>query len=142
VPLLSRAAKRFEPLRVDLARDAHLEAITAAIWAGDLDSPGSMRAAAEAARDAPRAAGEPRPSDVLLDGLALRLTAGYAAAAPALERALRLIGAAPCDGTDSGSTPFMATPRPSALIAMESGTQTRGIPSRRAFWARLASRGQ
>jgi DNA-binding CsgD family transcriptional regulator len=119
VPLLLRAAKRFEPLRVDLARDAHLEALTAAIWAGDLDSPGALRGAAEAARAAPSAAGEPRPSDALLDGLALRLTAGYAAAAPALERALRLVGAAPCDGTDTGSTTLMATPRPSALIAME-----------------------
>jgi DNA-binding CsgD family transcriptional regulator len=119
VPLLLRAAKRFEPLRVDLARDAHLEALTATIWAGDLDNPGAMRAAAEAARDAPPAAGEPRPSDALLDGLALRLTAGYPAAAPALKLALRLVVAAPDNGTDVGSTTLIATPRPSALIAME-----------------------
>ena len=51
--LLLSAARRLEPLDADLARETHLEALVAAMWAGDLDSPGGVLAAAEAARAAP-----------------------------------------------------------------------------------------
>ena len=51
--LLLSAARRLEPLDADLARETHLEALVAAMWAGDLDSPGGMLEAAEAARAAP-----------------------------------------------------------------------------------------
>ena len=50
-----------------------------------------MREAAEAARAAPPGPDPPRAVDVLLDALALRFTEGYAAAAPALTRALGLL---------------------------------------------------
>ena len=46
----------------------------AAILAGDLDRPGGVLEAAEAARAAPPGPAPPRAVDVLLDGLALRLT--------------------------------------------------------------------
>ena len=50
-----------------------------------------MREAAEAARAAPPGPDPPRAVDVLLDAFALRLTQGYAAAAPTLTRALELV---------------------------------------------------
>jgi DNA-binding CsgD family transcriptional regulator len=89
--LLLSAARQLEPLNAGLARETHLEALVAAIWAGDLESPGGLLAAAEAARAAPAGPEPPRALDVLLDALALRLTEGYAAAAPALTRALELV---------------------------------------------------
>jgi len=89
--LLLSAARCLERLDAALARETYLEALGAAVWAGDLDSPGGVRAAAEAARAAPPAPGPPRVVDVLLDALALRLTEGFAVAAPALIRALELV---------------------------------------------------
>jgi DNA-binding CsgD family transcriptional regulator len=88
-PLLLRAAKRLEPLDADLARDTHLQAMIAAIYAGELASPGDTLEVARAARGAPLDA-EPLPArQRLLRGLAIRLTDGYAAAAGTLTRGLR-----------------------------------------------------
>ena len=85
--LLLSAARRLEPLNAESARDTHLEALGAAMWVGDLNSPGALRKAAAAARAAP-AATEPRPVDIVLDGLATRLTEGYTAAGATLARAV------------------------------------------------------
>jgi DNA-binding CsgD family transcriptional regulator len=89
-PLLLKAAERLESLDVGLARDTHLEAFAAAIFAGRLvgDSGGGVPEVAEAARAAPRLSRPPRAPDLLLDGLALLVTEGYAAGAPSLKRAL------------------------------------------------------
>jgi DNA-binding CsgD family transcriptional regulator/tetratricopeptide (TPR) repeat protein len=89
--LLLQAAKRFEVLDVGLARETYLEAISAAVYAGRFvtDDSVGLRAAAEAARAAPAASQPPTAPDLLLDGLALLITEGYAAAAPTLKRALR-----------------------------------------------------
>ncbi|HEX6023865.1 MAG TPA: BREX system ATP-binding domain-containing protein [Solirubrobacter sp.] len=85
--LLLEAARRLEPLDVAMARETHLEAMAAAMFAGRLgDAPG-VREAAEAARSAPPSS-EPRPSDLLLDGLATRFIDGYAAGVPPLRAAL------------------------------------------------------
>jgi hypothetical protein len=89
--LLLSAARRLERLDAALARETYMEALAAAVWAGDLGFPGGVRAAAEAARAAPRAPEPPRVVDVLLDAFALRLTEGFAVAAPALTRALDLV---------------------------------------------------
>jgi hypothetical protein len=89
--LLLSAARRLEPLDAALARATYLEAVAAAVWAGDLRVPGGVREAAEAARAAPPAPDPPRVVDVVLDAFALRLTEGYAAAAPAMARALELV---------------------------------------------------
>jgi DNA-binding CsgD family transcriptional regulator len=86
VPLLIDAARQLEPLDPALARETHLEALRAASIAGRLGV--SVRAAAEAARRAPSPQGPPRAVDLLLEGLAVRFTDGYAASAPALKRAL------------------------------------------------------
>jgi DNA-binding CsgD family transcriptional regulator len=85
-PLLLEAARRLEPLDASLARETYLDALEAGIFAGRLRS--GMRGAAEAARAAPPATRPPRAIDLLLDGLAIRFTEGYAAGAPPLRRAL------------------------------------------------------
>ncbi len=89
--LLLSAARRLEPLDAALARATYLEALAAAVWVGDLRIPGGVREAAEAARAAPPAPDPPRVVDVVLDAFALRLTEGYAAAAPAMARAVELV---------------------------------------------------
>ncbi len=89
--LLLGAARLLDPLNASLAREAHLEALVAAEWAGHLGRPGGVREAAEAALAAPPAPDPPRAADILLDAFALRYTQGYAAAVPALTRALELL---------------------------------------------------
>ncbi len=89
--LLVSAARRLEPLNAARARETHLEALGAAMWAGDLDHPGGMRAAAAAALGAPPGPEPPRAVDVLVDALATRMTKGFAAAAPTLAQALELV---------------------------------------------------
>jgi DNA-binding CsgD family transcriptional regulator len=84
---LLKAAKRLEQLDVMLARDTYLEAFSAAIFAGRLASGTGLLGVAEAARAAPRPR-SPRPSDLLLDGLAVLVTEGHATGVPVLKRAL------------------------------------------------------
>jgi DNA-binding CsgD family transcriptional regulator/tetratricopeptide (TPR) repeat protein len=87
-PLLLRAAKRLEPLDAGLARDTYLEALSAAQFAGRLAHGGGVREAAKAARAAPPSEQPPRASDLLLDGLAVLISEGYATGAPMVKRAL------------------------------------------------------
>jgi DNA-binding CsgD family transcriptional regulator len=86
--LLLGAARRLEPLDAGLARQTYLEALSTAMWIGVFMTGGSVGETAEAARAAPPASQPPRASDLLLDGLALLITEGHAAAAPTLKRAL------------------------------------------------------
>jgi DNA-binding CsgD family transcriptional regulator/tetratricopeptide (TPR) repeat protein len=88
-PLLLRAAKRLERLDAGLARETYLELLVASVFAGPLASRTSLVEAAEAALGGPPSPAAPRPPDVLLDGLAVLITEGYAAGAPMLKRALR-----------------------------------------------------
>jgi DNA-binding CsgD family transcriptional regulator len=86
--LLLDAARRLEPLDAATARETHLEAMAAAMFAGRLgDNPG-VRETAEAAHAAPAGPQPPRAIDLLLDGLATRFTEGYSAGLPPLRRAL------------------------------------------------------
>jgi DNA-binding CsgD family transcriptional regulator len=85
-PLLLGAARRLEPLDATLARETYLEALMAVQFAGPLAG-GAALEVAEAARAAPPSP-SPRAPDLLLDGLALMITKGHAAAAPLLKRAL------------------------------------------------------
>src|SRR5439155_369338 len=87
-PLLLAAAKRLEPLDVSLARETYLDALWAAIFVGGLADGGGVPEVARAARRAPPASVPARAADLLLDGLALLHTDGYAAATPTLRRAL------------------------------------------------------
>lgn len=88
-PLLLDAARQLEPLDPALARKTYLEALRAASIVGRLGD--GTRAAAEAACRAPSPEGVPRAIDLLLAGLAVRFTDGYAASAPALKRALAAV---------------------------------------------------
>ena len=84
-----------------LARDTYLEALSAAKFAGRLASGGGVREAAEAARAAPAPAPPLRASDLLLDGLAVLLAAGYAAGAPTLKLALEAFRSADIPGDEA-----------------------------------------
>ena len=85
--LLLKAAKRLEPLNLDLARETYLEAWHAAMFAGHLVGGGDLEEVSRAARALPPPAHPPRPPDLLLDGLALLVTDGLAAAVPTLRQA-------------------------------------------------------
>jgi DNA-binding CsgD family transcriptional regulator len=78
------AARRLEPLNVQLARDTYVRALATADVA-----PGAILVeVAHAARAAPPPPGATRPHDLLLDGLAVAHTDGPAAAASILRDAL------------------------------------------------------
>jgi len=116
--LLLSAARRLQPVDAGMARAAHLDALVAAIWADHMGSPG-VREAAEAARSAPPGAVPPRALDVLLDAVALRMTEGYAAAVPALTRALEVVLAPDAGHGESDRWRWLAGGRIGQFIAME-----------------------
>jgi len=90
---LLRAAQRLEPIDTALSRTTYLDAVAAAMFAGRLASPGgSIAEVARAAGGAPPPRHSPRPPDLLLDGLAVYYTQGYAAALPLLRQALAAAG--------------------------------------------------
>ncbi|WP_328473209.1 AAA family ATPase [Actinoplanes sp. NBC_00393] len=101
-PLLLDAADRLAPLNNGSAREAYLEALGAAIFAGRLNESVGPREVAAAARRAPAAQQPPRPIDLLLDGLATRFTDGYVAGVEPLRRALHAFGQGA--GGDPGET--------------------------------------
>jgi len=86
--LLLHAARRLEPLDPALARETHLAAMVAAMYAGSLGRGPSVHETAEAVRAAPAAPDPPSPIDLLADGLATRFVDGYAAGVPPLRRAV------------------------------------------------------
>ena len=92
--LLLKAARRLELLDLDLARETYLDAYQAARFAGHLAGAGNVLEVSRAAQGLPPPAHPPRPGDLLLDGLALLVTDGPAAAAPALRRATRAFASA------------------------------------------------
>jgi DNA-binding CsgD family transcriptional regulator len=87
--LLLRAARALEPLDVGLCRDTYLDALAAALLAGPLASRGGSLEIAVAARVAPPAEQPPRPADLMLDAMTVRIIDGFSAAAPLLKRALQ-----------------------------------------------------
>ena len=99
-PLLLDAARQLEPFDAALARETHLEALAAAIFAGRLGSSGGVRAAAEAARAAPPGPRPPRPIDLLLDGMAARFTDGPVRGLPRLRGSLDAFRAELLGGED------------------------------------------
>jgi len=79
--LLLKAARQFEPLDGGLARQTYLDAWTAAFYAGQFAQDGNLHDVSRAARSAPPPPDPPAPGDLLLDGLAVLVTDGGAAAA-------------------------------------------------------------
>src|SRR5262249_38558924 len=99
------AARRLDPLDAAMARETHLEAIAAAMFAGRLGDHPGIREAAEAAQAAPAASRPPRAIDLLLDGLAARFTEGYPAGLPPLRPALNAFR--DVDGSTAGDVRWM-----------------------------------
>jgi DNA-binding CsgD family transcriptional regulator len=86
-PLLLKAAKRLEPLDLDLARQTYVDAWQAAVFAGHLAGAGDLLEVSHAARALPPPSHPPRPVDLLLDGFAVLAIDGLTAAAPLLRQA-------------------------------------------------------
>ncbi|KGI68010.1 AAA family ATPase [Mycolicibacterium rufum] len=88
-PLLLDAARTLERLDDSSSRESYLEAIAALVYAGRAADPAALTAAAEAALTAmSQVSGEMRPVDLLLQGLAERVTGGVGAGTDTLGRAL------------------------------------------------------
>jgi DNA-binding CsgD family transcriptional regulator len=94
-PLLLQAARRLEPLDLDLARQTYLAAWGAAGMAGHPGGDGIRVEVCRAVRALPAPDGDPRPLDLLLNGLALLTTGGHAAAAPILQQAAEALADIP-----------------------------------------------
>jgi DNA-binding CsgD family transcriptional regulator len=117
--LLLSAARRLERFDARLARDTHLEALAAAIWASGADGRELIQKVAEAARAAPPAGEVPRTADLLLDALACRVTDGYEAAAPELNKALVAARAQDVGADDVEGLLWLAGNRVAGIIATE-----------------------
>jgi DNA-binding CsgD family transcriptional regulator len=86
-PLLLKAARRLEPIDIDLSRATYLRALEAGMFAGQLAPGGEMQEVARAAAAAPGPQ-RVRAPDLFLDGLAALGNVGYGAAVPILRQAL------------------------------------------------------
>jgi DNA-binding CsgD family transcriptional regulator len=117
--LLLTAARRLEPLDAELASQTHLEALVAAVWSADPAHPDELRAAGRAALLSPAASGSESAVDSVLHGLALRLTEGYASAAPMLSRALMLAATPEVGDKEVGRCIWITGGRAGATVAVE-----------------------
>jgi DNA-binding CsgD family transcriptional regulator len=113
------AAIRLQPVDPALARDTYLEAL-GGVLTNDVRVDGGPRVVAAAARSAPVPDGEPRCVDLLLDAFAVRLTDGYAPAAPLYARALALVVAADPPADDGvGRWLSLSSARDGNVLALE-----------------------
>jgi DNA-binding CsgD family transcriptional regulator len=88
-PLLLAAARRLEPLDLNLARETYLDAFSAALFGARLNGSIGVPEVAQAARAAPRRThDEPTTADLLLDGIAA-ITDDYGAGVPLCRDALQ-----------------------------------------------------
>ena len=86
-PLLLDAAKQLEPFDASLARRAYLTAWFAASAANHLGGECSLLEVSRAVCALPPLPPDPHPLDLVIDGLAVLVTEGHAAAMPTLQRA-------------------------------------------------------
>jgi len=89
--LLLNAASRLEPFDLGLARETYLAAWGGAIAAGTLAERDILQEICRAILALPPPPGDPRPLDLLLEGDALLITGGHAAAAPTFQRAAKVL---------------------------------------------------
>jgi DNA-binding CsgD family transcriptional regulator len=116
--LFLAAASRLEPLDPGLARETYLE-VLGGVVASDVEVADGAPAVAAAARAAPPGPVPPRSVDVLLDAFAIRLTDGYAAAAPTQARALELLLAEDVSNDNLGHWLSLSSDRNSNMVALE-----------------------
>jgi DNA-binding CsgD family transcriptional regulator len=95
-PLLLKAARRLEPFDLELARETYAIAWAAAGVAGHFAGQDVLLEICRTARALP-SPDDPRPLDLLLDGLALLTTSGHAAATPVLRRAASAVAGIPAE---------------------------------------------
>jgi DNA-binding CsgD family transcriptional regulator len=112
------AARLLEPLDAELSRETYLDALGGAL-ASDIQVIGGAQVVATAALSAPPAAVPPRSVDALLDAFAIRLTDGYAAAAPTLAQALELLLATDLPNQDVGRWLSLSNGRNTNIVALE-----------------------
>ena len=131
--LLLDAARRLEPLDAAMARETHLEAMAAAMFAGRLgDSPG-VREAAEAAQAAPRgtaAATRDRPAPRRPGDEVHRGLRGRSAAAPEGARRVPRRGGTDRSATCAGCGWRVAWPRISGTTSSGTCSRPAGCASR------------
>jgi DNA-binding CsgD family transcriptional regulator len=125
--LFLSAARRIEPFAPRLARDIRLEALAAAVWAGGPGDRQLVARAAQAARATPSAENPPRTADLVLDAVATRITAGYAAATPALKVALDAIRSHGLGSGDADDLLWLTGNRLAGLIATEAWDYEAGL---------------
>jgi DNA-binding CsgD family transcriptional regulator len=92
--LLLKAARQLEPLDISLARETYLDAWAAAWFAGRAARDRTLQEVSRAAIAASQPTSAPRPCDLLLDGLAVLVIEGRAAAAPKLSQAVSVFAQA------------------------------------------------
>jgi DNA-binding CsgD family transcriptional regulator len=95
--MLLTAARGLERFDLDLARETYLAAWGAAGMAGPIVGADLLLEICRAIQALPGRPGTPRPIDLLLDGLALLVTDGPAAAAATLHRAERVLTGIPVE---------------------------------------------
>jgi DNA-binding CsgD family transcriptional regulator len=86
-PLFLTAARELEPVDLELARETYLLAWVAAVFAGDPAGEDILQEICRAIQELPAPSGSPGALDLLLEGVALLVTGGQAAAATVLQRA-------------------------------------------------------
>jgi DNA-binding CsgD family transcriptional regulator len=112
------AASLLEPVDPDRARETYLEALGGALTS-DVQVAGGAPVVAAAARSAPAGTGPLRSVDALLDAFALRITDGFAAAAPEYARALELLLDVDFSDEDSGRFLSVSSTRDGNVVALE-----------------------
>jgi DNA-binding CsgD family transcriptional regulator/tetratricopeptide (TPR) repeat protein len=95
--LLLKAARRLEPFDLELARETYLNAWSAAGTAGHLATRGVLLEICRAVQALPPPPGAPGPLDLVIDGLALLVTDGHAAATATLQRAAEAVADIPVE---------------------------------------------
>jgi DNA-binding CsgD family transcriptional regulator len=117
-PTLLAAARQFQSIDPEKARETYLEALGAAMWARGVDGPDGVLETAEGARTSLQVTGTERPVDLVLDGIVTRLTRGYEPAAPILARGLQAVRAM-LDTDSVGRWLWLASNRACGMIALE-----------------------
>ena len=96
--LLLDAARRLEAFNADLARETYLTAWGAALVASHQSGEGVLAEICQAVLALPPREGDPKPLDLVLEGMALLMTQGHGAAAPVLRKAAKAALEIPVDG--------------------------------------------
>jgi DNA-binding CsgD family transcriptional regulator len=118
--LLLTAAKRFEPLDANLARDTYLDAWGAALFTGPTGS-SYVQEICDAVSNLGPGPQPLRPGDLLLDGLVTLVTRGRSAGIPMLRRAVKAF-ARDAAGVDDGIRWGWIAATPSCALWDEEGS--------------------